>query len=87
MSANKFVQDLKGLDVGTIHLRVNSPGGDVFDGAAIYNAIKDHPARVVTHIDGLAASMASEIAIAGDEVRMAENAFFYDPQPLVPGYG
>lgn len=81
VSSNRFVQDLKGLDVETIHLRVNSPGGDVFDGAAIYNAIKDHPARVVTHIDGLAASMASDIAIAGDEVRMAENAFFMIHNP------
>lgn len=56
-----------------ITVRINSPGGDVFDGAAIYNALVRNEARVVVEIDGLAASAASYIAMAGDEIRIAEN--------------
>ena len=57
-----------------IHVRVNSPGGYVFEGTAIYNALAHDPRRVVMHIDGLAASAASEIVMAGDEIRIAANA-------------
>lgn len=83
VSAEGFVRDLKALDVSTIRLRINSPGGDAFDGNAMYNALRDHPAKIIVHIDGLAASMASEIAMAGDEVHMAENAFFMIHNPWV----
>lgn len=76
VGAADFVQQLNALDVETIHLHVNSPGGDVFDGVAMYNALLEHPATIITHVDGLAASIASVIALAGDEVVMAENAFF-----------
>lgn len=75
IEANRFIAELKAVDAKTIHLRVNSPGGSVFDGVAIYNALKDHPAKIVTHIDSLAASISSVIALAGDEIVMAENAF------------
>ncbi|MGV9779791.1 head maturation protease, ClpP-related, partial [Streptosporangium sp. NPDC003464] len=51
-------------------LRVNSPGGDVFDGIAIMNTLRSHPARVTTHVDSLAASIASVIAMAGDRIVM-----------------
>jgi ATP-dependent Clp endopeptidase proteolytic subunit ClpP len=81
VEAEQFVRDLNGITAQTINLRINSPGGDVFDGAAIFNALERHPAKVITHIDGLAASMASVIALAGDEVRMAENAFFMIHHP------
>ena len=64
------------ITAGTINVRINSPGGNVFDGVAIANAIKSHPAKTVVYIDGIAASIASIIALAGDEVVMAENAFF-----------
>lgn len=55
-------------------VRVNSPGGDVFEGQAIYNALRRHGAKITIEIDALAASAASFIAMAGDEVRIAENA-------------
>src|SRR3954469_2359119 len=74
-TAKQFVTDLKALDAKTINLRINSPGGDVFEGVAIYTALKEHPAKVITHVDGLAASMASIIMLAGDEVHIAKNAF------------
>lgn len=85
--AKDFVPQLKAIKADTIHVRVNSPGGDVFDGITIANALKAHPANVVVHIDGLAASIASIIALAGNEVRMAENAFLmiHDPWTLAIG--
>lgn len=76
LAARDFVPQLKALNVDTINVRINSPGGDVFDGVAIFNALRAHPARIVTHIDAMAASIASLIALAGDEIRMADNAFF-----------
>lgn len=61
-------------DADTVTVRINSPGGDVFDGVAIYNALRAHPGQVITQIDGLAASAASVIAMAGDSIRIAEQA-------------
>lgn len=81
VSAKAFADTLAEIDADEIHLRINSPGGDVFDGVAMYNALRQHPAHVVTHIDGLAASISSVIALAGDEVRMAPNAFFMIHNP------
>lgn len=57
-------------------MNINSPGGDVFDGIAIYNDLLAHKASVVVRVTGLAASAASIIAMAGDTVQIAENAFF-----------
>lgn len=75
ISAKQFADDLKALGkIEQISLRLNSPGGDVFDGIAIYNILKQNSARVVVYIDGLAASIASIIAMAGDEIHMAGNA-------------
>lgn len=59
-----------------IHLRINSPGGDVFDARAIATAIAQHPSKVVAHVDGVAASAATYIAVAAAEVEMAQGAFF-----------
>ena len=81
VAANEFVKDLNSLDVSTINLRINSPGGNVFDGVAIYNALKKHDAKVITHIEALAASIASIIALAGDEVQIADNAFYMIHNP------
>lgn len=75
IQAKPFIEELQALDAGTIHVRINSPGGSVFDGIAIANALRQLDATVVTHVDALAASIASVIALAGDEVRMADNAF------------
>ena len=81
ITAKQVTDALARIQADTIHLRINSPGGDVFDGVAIHNALRAHPAKVVTHIDGLAASIASVIALAGDEVRIAPNAFFMIHNP------
>ena len=80
-SAEQLVRDLAEIDADTINVRINSSGGSVFEGLAIHNALERHPAKVVTHVDGLAASIASVVALAGDEVRIAENAFvmIHDP--------
>ena len=76
VSAKNFIDALGGLgDVDSITLRINSPGGDVFDGVAIYNAIKNHKANVVAQIDGIAASAASLIAMAANRIVMPSNAF------------
>ena len=70
-----FQRDLKALgDIEELNLYVNSPGGDVFAGFTIYNQLKRHSARKIVHVDGLAASAASVICMAGDEIIMPENA-------------
>lgn len=61
--------------VPEIDVRINSPGGDVFEGEAIYSALNRNRAKIFIHIDGLAASAASFIAMAGDSIEMAENGF------------
>ncbi|MBT7445840.1 MAG: Clp protease ClpP [Methylococcales bacterium] len=88
VSAKDFVTDLKQLTgVANITVRLNSPGGEVFDGTAIYNALINHPANIEVHIDGMALSMASVIAMAGNKVVMAENAMMmiHDPSISVSG--
>jgi len=82
IGAQGFAEDLRDAgDVKEISLRINSPGGDVFEGLTIYNTLIRHPARVSVDIDGMALSIASVIALSGDVVRMAENAMFmiHDP--------
>lgn len=75
VQAGDFVQALNALDVKHINLRINSPGGSVFDGRAMATAIKAHPASVTAYVDGIAASAASWIAIAADSVVMADGSF------------
>lgn len=74
VQAKDFVQEIAALDVDQITVRINSFGGSVSDGIAIYNSIKRHKATTTVVIDGIAASIASLIAMAGDTVEMAENA-------------
>ena len=83
ITAKSFSKDLKALgnNLKQINLHIHSPGGDVFDGIAIYNLLKNHPANVTVYIDGLAASMASVIAMAGNEVIMPENAMMMIHKP------
>jgi ATP-dependent protease ClpP protease subunit len=76
ITAKNFQKELAGIKASQIDLHINSPGGQVFDGITIFNLLKQHPANVTTYIDGLAASIASVIALAGDKVVMAENALF-----------
>lgn len=82
ISARQFAQDIRSLgDIKHIDVRIHSPGGDVFEGMAIYNLLKNHPAVVHAHIDGLAASMASVIAMAADVIHMPENAMMMIHKP------
>lgn len=74
VTASDFAREIAALDVDTIHLKINSPGGECFDGIAIHNAIKNHPATVNVTVDALAASAASFIAMAGDTVHMARGS-------------
>lgn len=74
VSAKDFVKELQDIKQDVIELHLNSPGGEVFDGLAIYNALKSHRATVNVYVDGLAASIASVIAMAGDRVIMTRNA-------------
>lgn len=76
VSATQFVKDIAAIDATHITVRINSIGGSVPDGIAIYNAIKRHAATVTTVVDGMALSIASLIAMAGDTVQVAENAVF-----------
>lgn len=76
VSAQSFVKQLAGLEADTIHLRINSPGGSVFAGRAMETALRQHSAKVIVYVDGLAASAASFVAMAGDEIEMAQGAFF-----------
>ncbi|WP_334405916.1 head maturation protease, ClpP-related [Bradyrhizobium sp. AZCC 2289] len=77
-----FDAELKALGaVKNINLRINSPGGNVFDAMAIFNAIKQHSAEVTATVDGIAASAASLIAMAADKIVMPENSFMLIHQP------
>jgi len=73
IDAAAVIEALAGLS-GDVNVRINSPGGDVFEAAAIYNALARFPGDVIVDIDGLAASAASVIAMAGDKIRIAGNA-------------
>lgn len=87
VEAEQFVKDVNAITAKTIHVRLNSPGGSVFDGMAIYNTLKQHKSKVVAHIDGLAASITSVIAMAADEVRASEESYLmiHEPWSIVLG--
>lgn len=74
ISAASFVDELKAVDAPEIQLYINSPGGEVFDGLAIHNALRSHRARVIVQVDSLAASIASVIAMAGDRIVMSPHS-------------
>ncbi|MFI6228620.1 head maturation protease, ClpP-related [Micromonospora echinospora] len=74
VSAQDFVRELTTIKADKIDLHISSPGGDVFDGLAIYQALRNHPAQVTTYVDSLAASAASFIAMAGDVRVIAPHA-------------
>lgn len=77
VSAQGVAQAIAGLDANTtLHVRINSPGGDVFEARAIKSLLDEFAGKVVSHVDGLAASAATTIALAGDEVVMAEGAYW-----------
>lgn len=74
VSAKSFAEDLQAIETEEIHLRLNSPGGNVFEGIAMLNALRRHQSKVTVFVDGLAASAASVLAMGGDEVVMSRNA-------------
>lgn len=74
VTAEGLVSELAALNVAEITVHLNSPGGDVFDGIAIMNALRDHPANVTVKVDALAASIASVIAQAGNKIIMGNNS-------------
>ena len=74
VTPKNFITAIKGIDAEEIHIRINSPGGSVFAARAMEQAVREHKARIVMHVDGLAASAASFLAMAGDEIVMAPGA-------------
>lgn len=87
-SATSFRDALKELgDVSTINLSINSGGGSVFDGIAIYNMLKSHKATVNVYIEGLAASIASVIAMAGDTITMRSGSMMMVHMPWTLSQG
>ena len=87
ITAKAFLDEIKNIGNRKITLRINSPGGEVFEGLAIYNRLREHPGGVEVKIDGIAASMASVIAMAGAPVTMAANALLmvHNPSGLCVG--
>jgi ATP-dependent protease ClpP protease subunit len=85
--SKQFLGDIGKLSGQHIHLRINSPGGSVVEGTAIYNALRRHKGGVTVHIDALAASMASVIAMAGAPVLIADNALMMIHNPWTVSMG
>ena len=88
VSASAFMRDLRGMgELDEIHLSIHSPGGDVLDGWAIYNSLKNSKAKITARVEGLAASMASVILMAADTVEIPENAYvmIHNPWGLAVG--
>jgi ATP-dependent Clp protease protease subunit len=75
IEAKEWVPMIDKIKAKTIHLRIDSPGGSVFDARAIFEALVRHPANVIVRIDGIAASAASLVAMAGNEIEIAEGGF------------
>lgn len=87
-SAAGFRDALKSMgDVKTINLHINSPGGSVFEGIAIYNMLKQNKAKVNVYVDGLAASIASVVAMSGDTIFMPSNAMMMIHNPWTYAVG
>jgi len=89
ISAKQFADELAKLpkSVKEIDLRVNSPGGSVFDGVAIYERLKQHSAKVTAYVDGYAASIASVIIMAADEIIISEGGFVMIHKPMAGVWG
>lgn len=88
VTPKQFSDELKALgDIETLNVYINSDGGDVFAGQAIHSMLKRHPANVVVYVDGLAASIASVVAMAGDKVIMPRNAMMMVHNPWTIAVG
>lgn len=86
-AASDFVRELRGIDADRINVYINSPGGLIDDGLAIYNALKQHPAEIIARIDALAASAAAFVAMAADRILINRTAkmFIHDARGLAIG--
>tara|TARA_R110002096_G_scaffold111202_6_gene242840 strand:+ start:6784 stop:7827 length:1044 start_codon:yes stop_codon:yes gene_type:complete len=87
VTAKSFLGDLTGLKGKDIVVHINSAGGDVFQGQAIYTALKNYSGKVTVKIEGLAASMATIIALAADKVEMTSNSLFMIHSPMGSVFG
>jgi ATP-dependent Clp protease protease subunit len=87
VAAESFVPMLAGVEAKTIHLRIDSPGGTVFGAQAIGQALREHSAKVIAHVDGLAASAATSIATASDEIVMSDGALYMVHRAWTLAYG
>jgi ATP-dependent protease ClpP protease subunit len=89
VGAKQVRDELKALGtaIQTLDVHINSEGGNYFEGVAIYNVLRNHPARVVVHVDGMALSIASLIAMAGDERLMADGAYMMVHNPIMAAFG
>ncbi|MGO3056975.1 MAG: head maturation protease, ClpP-related [Halomonas sp.] len=76
VTAKRIAAALRSIGSGDVYVNINSPGGDVFEGLAIYNILREHKGKVTVRVMGLAASAASFIAMAGDEIQIGRAAFF-----------
>lgn len=86
-SAAALVTALASLGDKTAHVHINSPGGDVFEGRAMAAALVAHPGEVVCHIDGICASAATYVALAGNEVRMTDGGLIMIHNSWTFAYG
>lgn len=87
VSAKQFIDELKALTAGDITLSINSPGGSLFDGIAMYHALKDSKANITVKVVGIAASAASLVAMAGNKIVMPENTFMMIHNPMTMAWG
>lgn len=87
IGAADFVRQLNELQVGTIHLRINSPGGEIFAAQAMCQAIREHAATVIAHVDGYAASAASWLALSCDQVLISEGGYFMIHKAMTIAWG
>lgn len=87
ITAKSFLEDLRGLKGKDITIHINSTGGDVFQGQAIYTALNNYSGKVTVKIEGLAASMATIIALAADKVEMTSNSLFMIHSPMSNVFG
>ena len=81
VESKEFLEEIRAIKAENIRLRINSPGGCVFEAKAIAQAIRSHDAKVTAQIDGLAASAATTIAMAADTVEMVDGSFFMIHEP------
>lgn len=87
VSPQAFIKALNELTAKTIHLRVNSPGGSVFAARAIEQAIREHNSTIIAHVDGIAASAASFLIMAADEIVMSPGSFLMIHKAWTMTYG